>query len=579
MTKQHSQLLRTVLFLVPAALCIRAFYDVAQRYGDFHLTYGWGISKIPPTELVFYIWYLLFGGIACFFLTAAVAGTAVASRIEALVRAVLARERAFLLLATSFLLAATLAFRFLVLLDSPIADDESTYAFIAQTLLQGRVINPLPEDPDFFRNQFVVMNEAGWFGKYPIGHPLMLALGEALGLRFIVVPLITCAALILTYAIGRAIFSRLEAGIAVCLLLLSPHFVFTGATQLSQPTSMLCMLGGLLAMQALLQKDSAAQAALAGAAFGFGILVRPLPGAFFLLAAAIVYVVKTAGIEWRTRWKHKAAVVAAGAVPVLLAGVVLLWVNQQQSGEALRSGYHAEPGGLQFRLSWGRSTGLSIAGALLRQNFWLFGWPFSLLFVFFARGKAGLALFWSLIAAEYTYRYAVPKTVVATTGPIYVTEIVPLLALATASGMVNLKQWLRSRGFERARIWVVSTAVSATLVMAIMFLPVQVSSIHRTGVSWQLPYRMLEEHSAGTALVFSDAINPPEVETSWAYYPPNPSPALDDDVIFVRPLGGKEGAIRMLEFWRRRFPDRTAWVFGYMDNTAVLAPLHGNGSE
>ena len=26
----------------------------------------------------------------------------------------------------------------------------------------------------FFHNHFVVLNEQGWYGKYPIGHPLTL---------------------------------------------------------------------------------------------------------------------------------------------------------------------------------------------------------------------------------------------------------------------------------------------------------------------------------------------------------------------------------------------------------------------
>ena len=49
----------------------------------------------------------------------------------------------------------------------------------------------------------------------------------------------------------------------------------------------------------------------------------------------------------------------------------------------------------------------------------------------------------AMVIAEYAYRVVFPKTVVSATGPIYVTEIVPLLALASASGMAEIKRRTR----------------------------------------------------------------------------------------------------------------------------------------
>ena len=181
----------------------------------------------------------------------------------------------------------TLAIRAWVLQFAPTADDESTYVFIARTLLEGRLVNPSPGDEAFFRNQFVVLSDAAWYGKYPIGHPLVLAAGEALGLRALVGPALTAAALALTVAIGRRLWAPGQALLAGGLLLLSPQFLFTGATELSQTTSGVCLL---LAVWALLRLDEGGglrAAAVAGAALGFGVLARPLPGLLFLAVAGL----------------------------------------------------------------------------------------------------------------------------------------------------------------------------------------------------------------------------------------------------------------------------------------------------
>jgi hypothetical protein len=60
---------------------------------------------------------------------------------------------------------------------------------------------------------------------------------------------------------------------------------------------------------------------------------------------------------------------------------------------------------------------------------------------------------------------------------------------------------------------------------------------------------------------------PPWSGLSWAYYPPCNPPALDDGVLYLRlwnqPAAG-------YELWRRRFPQRSAWWFGYRDGRPVL---------
>ncbi len=565
-------------FFLLSALCFNGFYEIADSYGGFRLIYGGGAFRITRLEQVFYLWYLLFGIGALIGLTAALYRTGMPDRIERLVRRAFTAPRVFLGGGVLLLIASILAFRSLVLQGAPIADDESVYVFIARTLLQGRVINPLPEDAGFFRNQFVVFNQIGWFGKYPVGHPALLALGEAVGLRFLVPAAVTALVFLLTFAVGRRLFSEREALLGCALLLLSPQFVFTGATQLSQPTCCLCMMCGLLAMLKVRETGSYRWYLLAGAAWGSGLLVRPMPGLLFLLAAVAVYFVQEPWPEWRTAAASRAARILMAAAPLLVCAAIFLWINRLQTGTVQQTGYHRDFANPRLVVDGARYW-FSAGGAFLRQNFWLFGWPVSFLFVFLARGRASLALFWSLIAAEYAYRLIVPKTVLATTGPIYVAEIVPLLALGTASGIVRVKRRLQAAAVEGANRRMVSLLLSCFLVAVLMFLPVQIASIGNSSRAWLTPYRMLRERGAGKALVFASVMVPPDAGLSWAYYPPVPSPELGDQVVFVRQPGGEDSLRLMVNFWQKRFPDRTAWIFDYRESKPALMEIKGSPVE
>jgi hypothetical protein len=550
----------------PLPLCALGFYAVGLAYDNFRIPYGTGVQEIHPAELAYYAWLLLFALPAVAWTARALDATP-APRLA--VRAARATARpAWIAAGAAAVAFAALALRRLVLQDAPVADDESTYAFIARTLLAGRVANPSPGDEVFFENQFVVLDGERWFGKYPIGHPALLALGEAVGARSLVVPLVAAASFALTFGVGRLALPVREAWLGSALLLLSPQFLFTGATQLSQPTSGLCLL---LALWALLRLDAdgrARFAALAGAALGAGVLVRPMPGALFV-AVSGTFVLLRFQSEPAAR---QVARLSALAAPLAACALALVAVHVAQTGDPARSGYHAWGGGPSgwFRGEW---IGPSFAGALLRQNFWLFGWPLSFGFLPFASRHRRALLLWAMVGAVYAYRIALPKTVVATTGPIYVAEAVPLLALLSASGMAGAARRLTALGVARARERVAAVALASVAAAALFFLPVQVRELSRAGATWQTANRLLDQAGAGRALVFANTMVDRSAWRTWAFFPPNPSPALDDERIFVRLPKGEDGSERAREFWRRRFPDRSAWLFRFEHGAPVLRDL------
>lgn len=550
-----------LLYVVLGGVSIAALFDNGVEYRHFDIAQV-GVQSIESNELAFYVWYALWGSLAVAFFALAGMQTGLPERLLYWTGRLLVRPWYVVAIAAAAVVEFAIVLRNSLFLGHPIADDESTYAFIAQTLLQGRVINPLPPDPGFFQNQFVILNQHGWFGRYPIGHPMVLAIGEIIHARWLIVPLLGAASVLLTFAIGRRFFGDKAAALGACLLLVSPQFVFTHATQLSQPTSATAMLLGIWLLLRLHEEPRLRWALLAGAVWGFELLVRPMPGALFLVAALVGHIAhRFEASATATRialWK----VIAAAAPGVALGACTLFVINQLQTGDPLTSGYGSTAKGYGGALrSVDGFISNSIAGAWVRQNFWLLGWTLSFALLPFARAKRDRWLFWGMLVAVYAYRVLVPKTVVSTTGPVYVFEAIPLFVLATADGARRVAGLLARVQVSRSQGWVASVMVAATLVALLAFVPVQMRTIIRSGTLRDRVYKKLESQGAHRALVFANTLVDPGWRMTWAYYPPNPAPTLDEDIIFVRHGGGPEGATLAYAFWRRHFADRRAFFF------------------
>jgi len=155
-----------------------------------------------------------------------------------------------------------------------------------------------------------------------------------------------------------------------------------------------------------------------------------------------------------------------------------------------------------------------------------------------------------------------PKTVVATTGPVYTLEAVPLLCLATSAGLARLD-----------RSWAPAAVLAATLVALALFVPVQLRTVNRAAAARAEVPELLQARGVSRALVFSAVFVAPASGVSWAYFAPNPSPALDDDVVFLRTQRGREGYARMLRAWHERFLDRRAYLLRLTSAGFVLDEL------
>jgi hypothetical protein len=550
-------------------------YDAAGRrfYRGYAVPQGYGMDHLLPEELAQMALFVAFGALAMAGLVTALAGGAPAESAVGAFRRSTRRVGVLAGVTGGWLFLASWGVSRFVLGHAPISDDEHVYRFIAQTLRTGSLTAPSPgEDLAFFQEQFVVLSEAVRYGKYPIGHPLLLALGQAFGAESLVVPAITALVALAILHLGRALFGAEVAALALLLTAVSPQVVLTGATLLSQPASAVCLAFGVAALFAA-DGRPAWWLALSGALFGYGVLIRPLPGALFVPVALLYLATARRGDDGRLR--DRGVRVAAFLVPAVLFAAAFLLVNRLQAGSALTTGYQAfhqtgegAPGLLRVVGGDLGITALSLVGALLRLNVWLLGWPLSLAFCVFPFQDPRIRVLWGMVGAEGAYRLVSPKTGIGGVGPIYLFEVVPLLLLLSAAGLV----WL-ARGGLRAPWRLLRPAGLASVILAgvvtcgAMFLPSRLADLRRMAAAQHLLPRLLAERGITNALVFHDGIVPPWTGLSWAYYPPCNSPGLDDAVLHLRMWKQPMAAY---DLWRRRFPQRSAWWFGYRDGKPEL---------
>lgn len=178
----------------------------------------------------------------------------------------------------------------------PHIPDEVIYLLHARYLAAGRLMLELPPVLEAFDLDIMLRTSgtAGehWASPFPIGWPLLLAVGVKLGAFWLVNPLLSALGVVLGHAFARELLPARSARLFVIALCVSPWFLFIGMSYMSHPWSLVCLfaagLGVLRARSSPVRPAvRLAWAALAGAAIGMLSLIRPLEGITFAALAAL----------------------------------------------------------------------------------------------------------------------------------------------------------------------------------------------------------------------------------------------------------------------------------------------------
>ena len=541
----------SALLLLAGAALIAAFLWLerasagAAPFHQYELEF---LSRLPRGEAAFYLRYLALALPAAILLGLGLAYLFGADfwrrRLEALDAV---PEGAFvggLLLVGAGLV---LAVGFLLLQNQPVTDDERVYLFQAEVLARGRLFLESQPLREFFDNVFII-NNGKWYGKYPPGHPLFLVPGILTGWPRLVPVMLAALNLLLCYRLAGFYFSRRLARTAALLLLLSPFFLFTGATLLSHTSSMTMLL--LFAWCVHRSLAGGSTALWAGLAAGMAFLVRPYTALLVGLPIAAAWF-----IALRRRGQPlKPWLSALGVASLFL--VILLGVNQTLTGNPLKTGY-SELEGAGRVLGFGDVTPgqpgrTPLAGlvnmfqTVVRLNFWSLGWPLSWLFVvaalLFCR-RRDLAPLWAILIVTAVGGVFYASLGVSDTGPVKYYEILPVIVLLTLAGARSLHERIGAAGRAGLSALTPALLVALTLVGWGLFGRAQAFELRQLGGRIQEPYRKVAALSRDQKLlIFTGPLQQPPFD-SWVHSAPNNIPESDRTVLYVRDRGADNRAI------------------------------------
>jgi hypothetical protein len=474
------------------------------------------------------------------------------------------------LMAASGVGALVTGARYGLLRDTAITDDEHVYDFMARVWASGRLYATSlpPTVRAFFDNQFIV-NDGRWYGIYAPGHPLVLAIGEWLGGIRWVTTIEAILTVPLAWALADRVVGRRASLLALGLLVISPFFLLMSATMLAHPTAGL----GLTAFAYAAVRALAVPAAfhwwlLAGGALGLTGLTRPLAAVAFAIPL-VVLLARAA----RGNVRAKPGLIAFTAI-IGVAAALFATYNALVTGHPLRTGYQVFAETHAFTFTLGSLPAPAPASALYelfyalaRLNFWLLGWPASLLLVPFARrSHTTLAL---LIGSGLTVAaYAglrIPSINVV--GPVHYGELAVPLVLLSASGLERIAAAAGTIGGRGLRL-ALTGPVALTIVALLCFWPVYGPSLRMMANVARAPYDLAEARGLDNAVVFVGSLPALELPPgAWVYRPRNNSPDLSDRVLYVNDLGPNNARLLAL------LPGRRAYWMGMEDGKLRLMPL------
>jgi Dolichyl-phosphate-mannose-protein mannosyltransferase len=369
----------------------------------------------------------------------------------------------------------------------PHLPDEVSYIFQAKLFAEGRLTTAVPsvkEAMNFWEPSWLYEREGRWSTAYPLGHPLALAPGEALGVIWLVPPLLGGASVALIGLVGRRLYDPVTGLLAALLLAGSPFFLMQAGSFMSHITWVFFIL---MSMFFMTQRDKTPLfGAFAGLFYGLAINTRAIEALVLIPAFAVALTWPLLRRENRKEALGRCLGFLAGGTA---AGLMMLAYNAALTGDPLTSAYaDAQVTGdiLGFTSGHTLNVGLKNLQALLWSLILLLnGWPvlvgITLVLLPFLLGTRNQWDYFCLacvvlVTCVYVFYPWTAGPGALYEGPRYWFQAVPFLMLLSARGAAlaarligQLATWTRSRlaGDLRPARWAGAAVVMPVLLFLV----------------------------------------------------------------------------------------------------------------
>lgn len=484
----------------------------------------------------------------------------------------------------------------------PHVQDSITYLFQAQVLAKGQLTAPAPTLPGFFEQEFLLVQDGHWFGKYPPGFPLLLALGVILKAPWLINPFLAALSIPLLFVLGKGLFNRTTGILAVFLALVSPFFLIMSGTFMAHSAELFWILLFMVAWVHSLPKNSVkgspnrltrggrfprlGWALVAGVALGMILLTRQLTA--FISAVPFMFltlIFLAPKVPWRQRLKG----ITLSVIPAAIFGLLLLghqWAVTGSPGQDPRLlfwdfdhlgfGQDIGQGQNYFRLdtvegepitAWLYDPSQPARGHTLQRGLYnlglnirhlqqhLFGWlplvTLAFIWLLFVSGRATRAdwlLLGTMAISWLAYVFYWADGIMY--GPRYFYATLPALFLLTARGILMLAALLQGRIGQ----WLTAVLIAALIIGNLsLYLPNALTDLKNFNFIGRESLTLVESSVQKPALIFVKE----RTADWWEYgnYFNGNTPWLDGQIIYARDLGDRENA-RLQELYPERVPYR-----------------------
>ena len=389
--------------------------------------------------------------------------------------------------------------------------DEYSYVFQSKIFKSGRLYSNSPQIPEFFELHHVI-NDGRWYSKYPFGWPLIMSLGEAFNLRWIVNPLIGVIAIVVLFYFTEFILNKEIAHISIFLMVTSPFFIFNSSSYFPHPSSLLFSLAFLFFYLLSLKKQGRLYPIAVGFSGAVLFFIRPID--FLVISIPIAIYSLIALYHDNSLLK---ALVTMLSVFLILSSIPL-YINYVLTGNPLKFAYSVYNPNDRLGFVYGNGLMSGIQNTTHHFAFLLIWLPFAVLIPFAKYNKINwllLSIFIVNVLAYFFYFSPGGDQF----GPRYYYISLPSMLILASSAINRLKT---------NKKWILSLLLLLNLALNIYF----AWDIHREVLFRRQVYDFVVEQDTHNSIILLKSTK----EQGCAWYTRN-SPTLDDDNLFVCDLG------------------------------------------